>query len=160
MWPMDALDLIILGRQLTKIGERALRGDTPAQTTNGRALVLRDVFANPQSSVADITLRTGLPQSYVSESVAALRDDGILETSPDPNDRRRTRATVNPAHRRREAQQASTPIDAVLAEEVGQQPARLVLPVLQQLAELLSGNDAGSIIATIRADQARPREPK
>ena len=155
---MDALDVIVLGRQLTKIGELALRGDAPSQTTNGRALVLRDVFANPQSSISQITLRTGLPQSYVSESIAALREDGIVDTSPDPKDRRRTRVTVARAHRRRLAKRASRSIDAALAEEVGPEQARLVLPVLQRLAELLGADAAGPAIATIRAEQSRPSE--
>jgi DNA-binding MarR family transcriptional regulator len=158
IWRVDALDLILLGRHLSKIGERALRGDPPSQTTTGRALVLRDVFANPHGSVSEITHRTGLPQSYVSESIAALRDDGILETSSDPTDRRRTRVTVSPAHRRRVATRASTPIDAALGEEVGQEQVRMVLPVLQRLAEVLVADHAGPIIATIRADQSRPDE--
>lgn len=157
---MEALDLIILGRQLARLGEHALRGNSPSQTTNGRALVLRDVFANPHSSISAITARTGLPQSYVSESIAALRDDGTLQTAPDPKDRRRTLATVSPAHRQRVAERASTPIDAVLAKELGNQGASLVLPLLARLAELLSPQQPGAIVATIRAsDQARPREP-
>jgi DNA-binding MarR family transcriptional regulator len=155
---VDALDLIVLGRQLTKIGEHALRGSTASQPSNGHALVLRDVFANPESSISEITVRTGLPQSYVSESVAALRQEGILEASPDSKDRRRRRVTVSPAHRRNVARRASTPIDAALAEEVGQQQARLVLAVLQRLAELLSSDHAGPIIASIRADNSRARE--
>src|SRR5580693_7809367 len=124
---MNALDLIVLGRQLTKIGEEVLRGsgdpagqdagehgERPVQASGrprqasgrpgqapghprqapflptGPSLVLRDVFAHPGSSITDITARTGLPQSYVSESVARLRSQGILETSADPADRRRT----------------------------------------------------------------------
>ena len=156
---MDALDLVILGRQLTKIGEHALRGRTPSQTPTGRALVLRDVFAHPHSSVSDVTARTGLPQSYVSESIAALRDDGILETSRDSEDRRLIRATVSPAHRRRVAKQASTPIDAALAEQVGDERARQTRPILQRLAELLQDDQACAIIATIRDDQGQPGEP-
>jgi DNA-binding MarR family transcriptional regulator len=157
---VDALDLILLGRQLAKIGEHALRGGSSSQMTNGRALVLRDVFAHPRSSVSAITARTGLPQSYVSESVAALRDDGILETSPDPRDRRRTLAAVSPAHRRRVAHRASVPANSALAKEIGDERANRVLPLLKRLAELLSSDQAGPIVATIRAnDQARPREP-
>src|SRR4029077_5693015 len=98
---MNALDLIVLGRQLTKIGEEVLRGsgdpagqdagghgERPARATGRprqapsrltrRTLVVRDVFAHPGSSITDITARTGLPQSYVSESVARLRSQGIL----------------------------------------------------------------------------------
>ena len=75
---MNALDLIMLGRQLARIGEEVLRGAQAQTMPTGPSLVLRDVFAHPDSSITDITGRTGLPQSYVSESVARLRDLGIV----------------------------------------------------------------------------------
>jgi DNA-binding MarR family transcriptional regulator len=119
--------------------------------TNGRALVLRDVFANPDTSVSAITARTGLPQSYVSESVAALRDRGILDTAPDPQDRRRTLATITAAHRRRVAKRASIPVDTTLANDIGQERARIALPLLTRIAELLSETEQGPIHTTLRA---------
>jgi DNA-binding MarR family transcriptional regulator len=149
---MDALDLILLGRQLTRIGEHALRGGTSSEMTNGRALVLRDVFANPDTSVSAITARTGLPQSYVSESVAALRDRGILETSPDPQDRRRTLATVSASHRRRVAEQASIPVNATLTKEIGERRAHAALPLLERLVDLLSDEQAGPVVTAVRAN--------
>ena len=111
--------------------------------TNGRALVLRDVFANPDTSVSAITARTGLPQSYVSESVAALRDRGILDTAPDPQDRRRTLASVTPTHRRRVAKRASIPVDTTLVKDFGEERARIALPLLTRIAELLSEAEQG-----------------
>jgi DNA-binding MarR family transcriptional regulator len=146
---VDALDLILLGRQLTRIGEHALRGGTSSEMTNGRALVLRDVFANPDTSVSAITARTGLPQSYVSESVAALRDRGILETSLDPQDRRRTLATVSPAHRRRVAEQASIPVNTTLTKEVGERRAHAALPLLEGLVDLLTDEQPGPILTAL-----------
>jgi DNA-binding MarR family transcriptional regulator len=158
---MDALDLILIGRQLGKIGEQALRGGSSMQMTNGRALVLRDVFANPRSSVSAITSRTGLPQSYVSESIAALSEEGILQTSADPEDRRRTLAAVSPTHRRRVAARASTPVDDALANELGKQRAALVIPLLQRLSELLASDQPGPIIADVRGrHQPRTRDPR
>ena len=82
---MNALDLIVLGRQLTKIGEEVLRGsgdaagqdagghgERPARASGrprqtpflptGPSLVLRDVFADPGSFITDTTPRTWLPQ--------------------------------------------------------------------------------------------------
>lgn len=153
---MDALDLILLGRQLTRIGEHALRGGSGQEMTNGRALVLRDVFANPDTSVSAITARTGLPQSYVSESVAALRDRGILETSPDPQDRRRTLAAVTNTHRRRVAKRASIPVDTTLVKEIGEQRAHIVLPLLAQIVELLSDEPAGPFLAGLRDSSDQP----
>jgi DNA-binding MarR family transcriptional regulator len=153
---VDALDLILLGRQLTRIGEQALRGGSQSEMTNGRALVLRDVFANPDASVSAITARTGLPQSYVSESVAALRDRGILETTPDPQDRRRTLATVTTAHRRRVAKRASIPVNNTLEKEIGEERAHIALPLLQRIAELLSDEEGGPILAAMRASSDHP----
>jgi DNA-binding MarR family transcriptional regulator len=148
---VDALDLILLGRQLTRIGEHALRGGSQTEMTNGRALVLRDVLANPDASVSAITARTGLPQSYVSESVAALRDRGILETTPDPQDRRRTLATVTTAHRRRLAKRASVPVSMTLAKDIGEERAHIALPLLERIAELLSDEEGGPILTSVRA---------
>jgi MarR family len=54
-----------------------------------------DTFAFPDSSVGEIATRTGLPQSYVSTVVARLRDLDVLETRPDPDDRRRTLVKVS-----------------------------------------------------------------
>jgi DNA-binding MarR family transcriptional regulator len=155
---VDALDLILLGRQLTRLGEHALRGGSQSEMTNGRALVLRDVFANPDASVSAITARTGLPQSYVSESVAALRDRGILETTPDPHDRRRTLAAVTTAHRRRVAKRASIPVNTTLAKEIGEERARIALPLLQRIAELLSDEEPGPIPTALRAADHQPND--
>jgi DNA-binding MarR family transcriptional regulator len=154
---VDALDLILLGRHLTRIGEHALRGGSGAEMTNGRALVLRDVFANPDASVSAIATRTGLPQSYVSESVAALRDRGILETAPDPQDGRRTLATVTAAHRRRVAKRASISVDGTLVTEIGEQRALTALPLLTQIAALLADEQEGPLLAALRADSEDPR---
>jgi len=124
--------------------------------TNGRALVLRDVFANPDTSVSAITARTGLPQSYVSESVAALRDRGILDTAPDPQDRRRTLASVTAAHRRRVAKRASISVDTALVNDIGEERARIALPLLTRIAELLSEAEQGPILAALRASTNGP----
>jgi DNA-binding MarR family transcriptional regulator len=148
---VDALDLILLGRQLTRIGEHALRGGSGAEMTNGRALVLRDVFANPDTSISAITARTGLPQSYVSESIAALRERGILDTAPDPQDRRRTLATVTAAHRRRVARRASIAVDRTLANDIGEERARVALPLLTRIAELLTEAEEGPVLTGLRA---------
>ena len=140
---MNALDLIMLGRQLTKIGEEVLRGSAASAMPTGPSLVLRDVFAHPDSSITDVTARTGLPQSYVSESVARLRDQGILETSADPADGRRTLVRVSAEHPRTVAAKGSASVDAALAAAQGD-PA-----------------DAGEIIGTLAvlAERLRPESP-
>src|SRR5580692_4400789 len=177
---MNALDLIVLGRQLTKIGEEVLRGsgdpagqdagghgERPAQASGrprrapfmptGPSLVLRDVFAHPGSSITDITARTGLPQSYVSESVARLRSQGILETSADPADGRRTLVRVSAGHPRTVAAKGSAPVDGALAAALGEPdggPAVAeIVATLSALAERLRPESPGPIQRQL--DQAR-----
>ncbi|WP_027343256.1 MarR family transcriptional regulator [Hamadaea tsunoensis] len=92
---MKAHDLFVLGRELTKIAEAAMREGAGAPATPaGLRLIMADVRAEPGSTIGDIATRTGLPQSYVSESVARLRDRGVVETWTDPADRRRTRVRI------------------------------------------------------------------
>jgi hypothetical protein len=198
---MNALDLIVLGRQLTKIGEEVLRGsgdpagqdagehgERPVQASGrprqasgrpgqapgrpgqasggprqapflptGPSLVLRDVFAHPGSSITDITARTGLPQSYVSESVARLRSQGILETSADPADGRRTLVRVSAGHPRTVAAKGSAPVDGALAAALGEPdggPAVAeIVATLSALAERLRPESPGPIQRQL--DQAR-----
>ena len=191
---MNALDLIVLGRQLTKIGEEVLRGsgdpagqdagghgERPARASGrpqqasgrpgqasgrtrqasflptGPSLVLRDVFAHPGSSITDITARTGLPQSYVSESVARLRSQGILETSADPADGRRTLVRVSAGHPRTVAAKGSAPVDGALAAALGEPdggPAVAeIVATLSALAERLRPESPGPIQRQL--DQAR-----
>jgi Winged helix DNA-binding domain len=197
---MNALDLIMLGRQLTKIGEEVLRGSggqgaggpsaggqgaggqgaggpsAGGQGAGGRAaggsgmggpdaggegeraalvmpagpsLVLRDVFAHPGSSISDITGRTGLPQSYVSESVARLRGQGILETSTDPADGRRTLVRVSAEHPRTVALKGSASVDGALAAALGEPEAgpevTEIIGTLTALAERLRPESPGPI---------------
>jgi DNA-binding MarR family transcriptional regulator len=82
-------------------------------------LVLIDIAYHPDSSISEITERTGFPQSHVSQSVAKLRELGVLETSFDPADRRRTLVRPTPALAQRQARAgAATPLEEVLASEL------------------------------------------
>jgi DNA-binding transcriptional ArsR family regulator len=87
---MNALDLYLLGRRLTKVGEEAMRGADAPHVPTGLRLIVTDVAEHPGSPIGEIATRTGLPQSYVSQSVARLKDRGAIETANDPNDGRRT----------------------------------------------------------------------
>lgn len=148
---MDALDLIVLGRQLARIGEDALRGSRSAALPTGQSLVLRDVFANPGSSITEITGRTGLPQSYASESVARLRERGLLETATDPADGRRTLVRVTRSHARTVARRGAAPIDATLAQALGEGDASEVIAMLEALRRRLVPAEPGPILAQIDA---------
>jgi len=87
---MTGDELYRLGRRLMAIARQAMADpDDPAMPA-GETAVIDDVLDHPNSAVQDITARTGFAQSYVSATVARLREKGWVETSIDPADRRRT----------------------------------------------------------------------
>jgi DNA-binding MarR family transcriptional regulator len=148
---MEAIELIQLGRRLTKLGEQALRGSNgstkgDAEIPVGATLVAHDVLVHDGSTVSEITARTGLPQSYVSESVARLRDATILLTETDPDDRRRTRVRMSPQHLKSVRQKGRAPVDDLVVAALGDvdpaQSARL-LSALTTIAELMRSDTPG-----------------
>jgi DNA-binding MarR family transcriptional regulator len=150
---MEALELVMLGRQLTKIGEEAMRGGQAPPLPAGHALVLRDILACPGSSVTDITGRTGLAQSIVSKAIARLQDQGIVEVETDPADGRRTLARVSPGHLDGLRRKGATPADAALAAALGEaDPAVMaeIIIVLEALADRLRPAGSGPIARQLR----------
>ena len=144
---MEALDLIVLGRQLTRLGERAMRDEDPredgvaalgATLPVGALIVMRDVLTSPGSSITDITTRTGLPQSYVSESVNKLRVKGLAEITADPADRRRTLVRLTAAHREHVARHSARNADDVVRSALGDVDAATAGQVIALLSDLAS----------------------
>jgi DNA-binding MarR family transcriptional regulator len=133
---MDALELIMLGRQLTKIGEQALRGGQARPLPPGHALVLRDVLAHPGSSVTDITARTGLSQSIVSKAIARFQDHGMVDVETDPADGRRTLVRVSPGHLAEVRRKGAAPADAALAAALGEAGPAAVAEIIKGLEAL------------------------
>lgn len=107
--------LFLLGRKLMQVAETALPQGKAATSVR---LVLIDVAYHPNSSISEITERSGFPQSLVSAAVARLRELGVLESEPDPSDRRRTLVRTTPALRVIGQSARQVPIDAVLAKEL------------------------------------------
>jgi DNA-binding MarR family transcriptional regulator len=151
---LTAGELIILGRELTKIGVAAMRGQPArrgeAAIPAGLSMVGADVFAHPATSISEIAERTGLRQSYVSESVARLRDRGVVETAPDPDDGRRTLVRLTAGHPHRLANAAAAPAEAALAAALGaagqagdQAAVAEVTGMLALLARLLKPSQPG-----------------
>jgi DNA-binding MarR family transcriptional regulator len=144
---MDALQLIMLGRQLTKIGEEAMRGGQGPPLPAGHALVLRDVLTHPGSSITDVTARTGLAQSIVSKAIARFQGTGVVEIEADPADGRRTLARVSAAHLGEVRRKGAIPVDAALAAALGEPDAAVV-------AQLVTGLEA--LAARLRPAQPGP----
>lgn len=170
---MEALDLIVLGRQLSRIGERAMRGEPVGRRQPGASeptadrdlppgalLVMRDVFAHPGSPISDITARTGLPQGYVSESVTRLRERGMAETRADPADGRRTLVSITARHLGQVASHSTKDADAVLLRELGDIDGELasrIIDVLTVLAGRLRPASSGPVAGQIKAARSDPR---
>jgi len=149
---MNALELYRLGRRLTKIGERAMAssGPAPARLPSGVRVILEDIGAYPNSTIGEITTRTGFPQSHVSASVARFRGQGAVETEVDPDDRRRTLVRLHPDFLRRIAGRGAVPVDEALAEALVVSDARTVAELVSTLESL-----AGQLLQ--REDDRLPR---
>jgi DNA-binding MarR family transcriptional regulator len=153
---MDALDLIILGRQLARVGERAMREGDPedngpgalgAALPAGALIVMRDILTHPCSSISDITARTGLPQSHVSESVNKLRVKGIAEINADPADRRRTLVRLTATSQDQVARHSARNADGLLRMALGDLPdnsAHQIIAMLTDLARRLRAEATAS----------------
>ena len=151
----------MLGRRLVRIGEEVMRGSKNPGMPTGPSVVLRDVFTNPDSSITEITTRTGLPQSYVSECIAKLRADGIIDTTVDPADRRRTLSRVSAQHPLVVARKGAVSVDAVLSQALGQgnPTAEEVIQSLVALAKRLEPAEPGPILGQLRAAHEQGRNP-
>ncbi len=136
---MNAVALYLLGRKLMKIAEDALPKSAGGAPPTSVRMIVSDVAEHPDSSIGEITARTGFPQSHVSASVARLRELGALTTWVDPRDRRRTLTRLSPGVRQR-AQRAAVPVDAQLAAALpGGDPdaVRTVIEALETLSAQL-----------------------
>lgn len=91
---MEAAGLYRLIRQLRTVAGAATTDDPEAVSPSSFA-VIEDLVRHPDSSITQIVGRTGLVQSMVSNAVAQLRADGLLQTAADPQDRRRTLVSLN-----------------------------------------------------------------
>ena len=145
------MSLFLLGRKLMQLAERALPEGKSA--TSGR-LVFVDVAYHPNSSITEITERTGFPQSLVSTSVARLRDIGLLETGPDPLDRRRTLVRTTPALKGVQDRLGPVSIDHILAQELPGDHH-------EELTEVMAALDLLSRLLTpeVPSDDAEPSSP-
>jgi hypothetical protein len=141
---MNVGELIILGRQLTSIGNAALRG---AQDPNGAipagiSMVGSDLLLHPATSVGEVAQRTGLRPTFVAECVGKLRDQGVVETS---HDGRGTLVRLTGGDPGRVTKAASAPADQALRDALGPgtdpRTALTILAVLTELSERL--RDAG-----------------
>jgi DNA-binding MarR family transcriptional regulator len=141
---VNGVELFRLGRRLMKLGVLAIPASGFRELPTSVRIVLVDVFEHPGATIGQIVERTGFPQSHVSAAVARLRDSGVLMTSVDPADRRRTLVAPSTEHlaRAERGQEEMEPIDdlleAALVERLGPDGADQVAEATAAL-ELLAG---------------------
>jgi DNA-binding MarR family transcriptional regulator len=135
---VDSGQLHRLGRRLINLSRAATTGTDDQSMTPAETAIIEDVITNPGTCLTDIGQRTGFVQSHVSASVARLRERGILETTPDPTDGRRTKVQVTRPAMRAIVRRARRPInDAITTAVADPIAARRVTAMLDELAELL-----------------------
>jgi DNA-binding MarR family transcriptional regulator len=132
---MDGVRMHRLGKRLIDLSREVTTSAGDAALTPAEVAVVEDVLKHPGSAVSEIKVRTGFAQSHVSESVARLKERGLIETPPDTEDRRRTRVWLSEPARRAVLARAGRSADDVLARVVDD--AARVTALLDELADLL-----------------------
>jgi DNA-binding MarR family transcriptional regulator len=140
---MNVARLRRLGRRLQELSRTAAGETTGPPLTPGEEAVFEDVVRHPGSSVGEIQARTGFVQSHVSASVARMRERGLLETSPDPADGRRTQVRVADVAMHALFRRATTPVEEVVGQALPDPAdAARALALLKELESLLITDDS------------------
>jgi DNA-binding MarR family transcriptional regulator len=127
-----------LGKRLIDLSREVTTSAGDARLTPAEIAVIEDVLKHPDSTVSEIKVRTRFAQSHISDSVARLRERGLIETPPDTADRRRTRVRLSEPARQAVLARAGRSADEVIARAVeDQERAARVVALLDELAELL-----------------------
>jgi DNA-binding MarR family transcriptional regulator len=147
---MNTGELFILSRRLMKVAEDHLPTGPRAANTSTR-LILIDVAANSGTTISEIVVRTGYPQSLVSSTVAKLKEIGVVDSHADPVDRRRTLVTVTPManDRARTNPAAAAPVEQTLADAMPGASAREVAEVAAAL-DLLARHLMPNVLHQLR----------
>jgi DNA-binding MarR family transcriptional regulator len=112
---MNAGQLHRLARVLREVATAATADPGESPVSAGDLAITEDVAHHEGTSIGQIAQRTGLAQSLVSKTVAAMRDEGVLMTTPDLSDGRRILVSVDPAIRDVFNSRAARPVDAALS---------------------------------------------
>ena len=133
---MNAGELHYLARRLRACADEAL-GAGPGQVEAVpplHQLVLGCVLDSPRISVGEIARRLSVVQSAVSKAVAACREQGLVVTDADPEDRRVTRVAPSPRLARWAGTCLQADVEEVMAPVLAGLPARDRACVLRALA--------------------------
>lgn len=98
---MNAAQLHKLSRCLRELALEVSGEEGEARVSVSELAIIEDVANHPNTSIGDSAKRTGLAQSLVSRTVAAMRDAGVFTTDTDPADGRKLRVTIDSKTRSR-----------------------------------------------------------
>ncbi len=118
-----------------KVAEDHLPLGPQGRANTSTRLILIDVAGNSGTSISEIVVRTGFPQSLVSSTVARLKEIGVVDSGPDPADRRRTLVTITPlaGDLARDNPAAAAPVERTLADAMPGAPSHEVAEVVAAL---------------------------
>lgn len=142
---MDAASLHFLGRKLVMLAERAMaapEGMPPYPTAE--RLVLLAVLERPGVTVTDLVAQLAIAQSRISQVVATLEDDGLIQRYTDESDRRKQR--IEPTNRvkveveRRLAREVNDALEPLFVGVSAREKAR-ILSALSRLHDLIREAD-------------------
>lgn len=91
---MNLAQLAVLSRKLRDI--TLLASSNEGQNLSaGQFTIFEDIFKNNPTSVQDIVSRTNLAQSFVSKTVASMKQKNIVTVQKSPIDKRKVIITFN-----------------------------------------------------------------
>jgi DNA-binding MarR family transcriptional regulator len=148
---MNTGELFILSRRLMKVAEDHLPMGPKGRPNTSTRVILIDIASNSGTSISEIVVRTGYPQSLVSSTVAKLKDIGVVDTVADPVDRRRTLVTATPManERARNNPAAAAPVERTVADVMVGASAHEVAEVVAAL-ELLARHLMPDVLDDLR----------
>lgn len=88
-----------LARRLREVALTTTGNDDDDRLSAGELAIIEDVADHPATAIGEVAARTQLAQSMVSKTVALLREAGVFVTERDPQDRRRSLISIEPATR-------------------------------------------------------------
>ncbi len=145
MRPADPLrDLGRVAQAFERL-ERAAFAESGATETECR--ILAELLPARGMSVSALAMRVGSDRPWVSQVVERMRQEGLVEREPDPEDRRRVRIRLTALGRRRAAQ-----LRISLQEQIARLLSRVPSPTRQQIVEAL-----GPLADALEANERRVR---
>jgi DNA-binding MarR family transcriptional regulator len=135
---MEVGDLYYVARRLKAYAEHSL-GTKPGGIESvplHQRLILKHVLHHPGATILELSTRLSLAQSMVSTAVGALRQQGLVTTHIDPEDRRRLKVMPSEELETWARTRLHVELDTVLAPLLAELPTDDRACVLRALALL------------------------